>query len=146
MSIRSMKIYFAGSIRGGREDSEIYREIISELKKYGDVLTEHFGDDVIVREIGERLTDRSIHDKDMDWLMESDILVAEVTKPSLGVGYEIGRAVENHKKILCIYRPSHVKRLSAMIAGSSGVVVRPYDTPDEAKSQIKEYFSKIKLL
>lgn len=32
-------------------------------------------------------------------------LVAEVTQPSLGVGYELGRAIENKKKILCLFRP-----------------------------------------
>ena len=32
-------------------------------------------------------------------------LVAEVTQPSLGVGYELGRAVAMGKKILCLYRP-----------------------------------------
>ncbi len=39
-----MKIYFAGSIRGGRDDAEIYSGIIELLKRYGDVLTEHVGD------------------------------------------------------------------------------------------------------
>ena len=36
-------------------------------------------------------------------------LVAEVTQPSLGVGYEIGRAVAMDKKILCLYRPQEGK-------------------------------------
>ena len=36
-------------------------------------------------------------------------LVAEVTQPSLGVGYEIGRAIENKKKILCLFRPDSGK-------------------------------------
>ena len=39
-----MKIYFAGSIRGGRDDKELYLEIINLLGKYGKVLTEHIGD------------------------------------------------------------------------------------------------------
>ena len=37
-------------------------------------------------------------------------IVAEVTQPSLGVGYEIGRAVAMDKKILCLYRPQDGKR------------------------------------
>ncbi|MGV8172347.1 MAG: nucleoside 2-deoxyribosyltransferase [Candidatus Woesearchaeota archaeon] len=135
-----MKIYFAGSIRAGREDSLIYKEIISYLKKFGQVLTEHFGDDTIVKEIGENLSDRKIHDIDMDWLLESDILVAEVTRPSLGVGYEIGRAVEHNKRILCLYRPNDVKKLSAMIAGSSGVKTLSYNDMGEAKKHIEKFF------
>ena len=42
-----MKIYFAGAIRGGRDDKELYLEIINYLKEYGEVLTEHIGDQSI---------------------------------------------------------------------------------------------------
>jgi 2'-deoxynucleoside 5'-phosphate N-hydrolase len=38
------KIYFAGSIRGGRDDVNLYFEIIDYLKSFGEVLTEHVGD------------------------------------------------------------------------------------------------------
>ena len=43
------------------------------------------------------------------------VLVAEVTQPSLGVGYEIGRAVDMNKRILCLYRPQPGKRELAPI-------------------------------
>lgn len=33
------------------------------------------------------------------------MVVAEVTQPSLGVGYELGRAVAFNKRILCLFRP-----------------------------------------
>ncbi|MHA2091566.1 MAG: nucleoside 2-deoxyribosyltransferase [Candidatus Kariarchaeaceae archaeon] len=78
-----MKIYFAGSIRAGREDVLLYTQLIDHLKQYGDVLTEHVGDgklDAIDEEDGD---DRYIHDRDMQWLLSSDIIVAEVTQPSL---------------------------------------------------------------
>lgn len=38
------RIYFCGSIRGGRDDVHIYKDIISQLGAYGEVLTEHVGD------------------------------------------------------------------------------------------------------
>ena len=38
-----MKIYFAGAIRAGRDNQEIYQQIIERLRKYGKVLTEHIG-------------------------------------------------------------------------------------------------------
>ena len=38
-----MKIYFAGSIRGGRKDAELYRKVIAALKEKHQVLTEHVG-------------------------------------------------------------------------------------------------------
>lgn len=39
-----MKVYFAGSIRGGRQDAELYRKVIAALKEKHQVLTEHVGD------------------------------------------------------------------------------------------------------
>ena len=66
-------------------------------------------------------------------------MVAEVTVPSLGVGYEIGRAVEAGKKTLCLYRPQEGKRLSAMIAGCPDVTIRPYETVEEAKDILREF-------
>lgn len=38
------RIYFAGSIRAGRDDAKVYAEIVAYLKNYGKVLTEHVGD------------------------------------------------------------------------------------------------------
>ena len=37
------------------------------------------------------ISDKWIHDRDVEWLHEADVVVAEVTQPSLGVGYEIGK-------------------------------------------------------
>jgi hypothetical protein len=62
----------------------------------------------------------------LNWLQDADVLVAEVTTPSLGVGYEIGRAVEWGKRIICLYRPAPGRRLSGMIAGCAGVTVIEY--------------------
>ena len=39
-----LKVYFAGSIRAGRNDSQLYHKILKLLQKYGTVLTEHVGD------------------------------------------------------------------------------------------------------
>ncbi len=120
-----MTIYFAGSIRGGRADQAIYLQIIELLNRHGTVLTEHLGSEALGA-AGEDLADGDIHDRDLDWLRKADVLVAEVTTPSLGVGYEIGRAVEWGKRIVCLYRPAEGRRLSGMIAGCAGVTVHDY--------------------
>lgn len=125
-----MTIYFAGSISGGRGDQAVYRQIIDLLKQHGTVLTEHFGD-ASLTSAGEDLDDRAIHDRDLQWLRSADVLVAEVTTPSLGVGYEIGRAVEWGKRVICLYRPAEGKRLSGMIAGCTGVSVHEYRDPQD---------------
>ena len=133
-----MKIYFAGSIRGGREDKNLYSQIIKNLQKYGAVLTEHLGDQNLT-DSGEDLSDKFIYERDLYWIKESDIVVAEVTRPSLGVGYEIGKAEELGKKILCLYRKNN-KRISAMISGNENLVTLKYNTLDELFKNIKDFF------
>lgn len=134
-----MRIYFAGSIRGGRDDWAIYKEIIASLSKYGTVLTEHIGESEL-SVTGEDLPDREIHDRDLAWLRSCDLLVAEVTRPSLGVGYEIGKAGEWGLKVLCVYRPSVTPLLSAMIAGSNATV-HQYNDPAELSPFFAKHFS-----
>jgi 2'-deoxynucleoside 5'-phosphate N-hydrolase len=137
-----MKIYFAGSIRGGREDAALYSQIIKYLKNFGEVLTEHIGDPNLTGLGDDGLTDRFIHDRDLDWLLSSDIVVAEVTTVSIGVGYEIGRAVAAGKKVLCLFRPDSGRNLSAMIAGCPEIEIFRYGHFDEAKSVISAFLEK----
>ncbi len=134
-----MKIYFAGSIRGGRDDVKLYLQIIEHLKTFGTVLTEHVGDKYLSTQGEDGLTDGYIHERDFKWILESDVVVAEVSTPSLGVGYEIGRAIEHHKHILCLYRAQEGKKLSAMIAGSSDVTVAAYTTLQDAIKAIDKF-------
>ena len=136
-----MNIYFAGSIRGGRDDHKLYFEIIELLRAYGGVLTEHVGGAELSAQ-GEADDNVKLHDRDIAWLKEADCLVAEVTVPSLGVGYEIGKATEWGKPVLCLFRPSDGRSLSAMIAGSKGVKVREYKSAAELKSVFDNFFQK----
>lgn len=127
-----MVIYFGGSIRGGRDDRELYAAIIELLHHYGKVVTEHVGDASVTLG-GENASDREIHDRDLAWIRGSDVLIAEVTAPSLGVGYEIGRAVEWGKRVVCLYRPSDGRKLSGMISGCPAVEVHEYSTVPELR-------------
>jgi len=136
-----MKIYFAASIRGGRADAVLYRQLVQHLGKFGKVLTEHVGEPDLARTGEDELPDRRIHDRDMRWLRSSQVMLAEVTTPSLGVGYEIGRAIEKGKPVFCLFRPRKGKRLSAMIAGSPDVTLCNYRTIEEAKLEIDRFFS-----
>jgi len=140
-SNHSPVIYFAGSIRGGRDDAAIYGQIIEKLRQFGHVHTEHVGSATLT-DAGEAGSAREIHDRDLDWLRSSDFIVAEVTTPSLGVGYEIARATEWGKKVLCLFRRRNDNRgLSAMIAGCPDVVVREYETVTETDDILADFFS-----
>jgi hypothetical protein len=141
-----MKIYFAGSIRGGRDDAPLYARLIAHLATFGEVLTEHVGaaDVTAAGEVPtisgeEGMTDREIHDRDLNWLESSDAVVAEVTAPSLGVGYELALAVREGKRALCLFRLKEGTSLSAMIAGSPGLTVREYGSFEEACGHIDDF-------
>ena len=134
-----MKIYFAGSIRGGREDQALYAQIIDLLSEYGTVLTEHIGDHLLGHQGETYPSDQEIYERDMHWLQEADLVVAEVTTPSLGVGYEIGKA-EDSKPVLCLYRQEKDKRLSAMLLGNANLSIKTYRDLEEVKKVISDYF------
>ena len=135
-----MKIYFAGAIRGGREDWTHYRDIVKLLREFGEIFTEHIAEQELSVH-GEDLADREIHERDLAWLKASDCLVAEVTTPSLGVGYEIGKATAWGKPVLCLFRPNNRGALSAMIAGSDGVIVREYKSLSELTAIFTGFFA-----
>ena len=134
-----MKIYFAGAIRGGREETDIYNNIITYLSSKAEVLTEHVGSSKLTT-IGEtNRSDWEIFLRDMEWLQSADLVIAEVTTPSLGVGYELGIAEKLKIPALCLYRPIKGKRLSAMISGNEKFNCQAYQTLDDAKVHINKF-------
>jgi len=134
-----MKIYFAGSIRGSEADREVYFAVIENLKKYGEVLTEHVGSKTISG-LGEKnLSDKEIYNRDLKWLKLAEVVVADVSTPSLGVGYELAKAEELKKKILCIYKLEQGKLLSAMISGNDNFTCKEYKNLLEAIKIIEEF-------
>ena len=138
-----MKIYFAGAIRGGRDDAKLYKEIIEYLGNIGQVLTEHIGDKNLSK-MGEKYgTDIAIYNRDMDWLNSADSVIAEVSTPSLGVGYELGIAEKLKKPVLCLYRPSKGKRLSAMVKGNNKLSLWEYHNLTEARLCIDSFFKSL---
>lgn len=136
----SMEIFFSGSIRGGRSDRDRYAELIHHLDTHGTVLTEHIAEpDVEQKEAAEGLTDTDIYEQDMAWLRRADILVAEVTQPSVGVGYEVGRAAAMGTPTLCLYHQAGDHDCSAMIRGNDGVELLAYEALDTAKDRIDTF-------
>ncbi len=137
-----MKIYFAGSIRGGREDQEFYNALIAYLQTKGTVLTEHIGL-ASLSSHGESGNEQTIYSRDLNWLLQADVIIAEVSSPSLGVGYEISFAETHKKPIICLYRLQDGKKLSAMIRGNKNLTVADYKDIAQAKKIIDEFLAKI---
>ena len=123
------KIYFAGSIRGGRIDADLYRRIIEYMQRTSVVLTEHIGSPHLnLLEQGKR--DIEIYDQDTTWLRESDVVIAECTCPSLGVGYELAYAEKIGKPCHIFYDRSKAQ-LSAMLTGNLYFAIHPYSEENE---------------
>ncbi len=136
-----IKIYFAGSIRGGRDKARDYMELITLMREMGHVYTEHVGDEKALDIDDKTLSDKEIHDRDMDWIRKSDVMVAEVSVPSLGVGYEIANAIKLGIPVLCLYDKNAKNRISAMISGSKDLSVVSYESLKEVIPAIKSFIS-----
>ena len=129
--MNSKKVYFAGSIRGGRDDAQLYTDLISYIKtKNAIVLTEHIGDNNLLKN-EKNLTDKEIYLRDIAWMKESDLIIAECTRPSLGVGYELAFAEKLQKPVNVLFRNKEC-HLSAMISGDEYFKVFSYETKEEA--------------
>ena len=110
------KIYFAGSIRGGRNFADLYRKMIEHMQRTDIVLTEHIGQaDINLMERG-RMSDAEIYNQDTAWLQESDMVVAECSNPSLGVGFQFACADSSGFPCHIFYDRSKTQ-LSAMLTG-----------------------------
>ena len=123
------KVYFAGSIRGGRVDAKLYERLIKYNQSTDIVLTEHIGcRNLNHMEQGKK--DEDIYTQDMTWLRESDVLIAECTCPSLGVGYELAYA-EKCGKECHIFYDRNKTQLSAMLTGNPYFHIHPYECEDD---------------
>ncbi len=121
-----------------------YAELIAALSKHGTVLTEHLGSAAIMG-CGEKLDSHVIFNRDMGWLRKADVLVAEVTTPSLGVGYEIAAAVSLGIRVICIWQTSAAPRISAMIVGNPKIEGGIYDNPSDAVPIFEKIFENSQL-
>ena len=129
------KIYFAGSIRGGRVDADLYRRLIMHIQLTDTVLTEHIGkQDLSVKE-QDYASDAAIYTQDTTWLLQSDIVIAECTCPSLGVGYELAFA-ECHRIPCHIFYDAEKTQLSAMLKGNPYFHINPYRTEPELMADL----------
>lgn len=139
-----MKIYYASSIRGVHsKDKSFYdQKIVEHLLHFGVVL----GGSIINGEFNPfgdfNLNEKEIHDREIGWIIDSDAVIAEVSNPSLGVGYIIGRAVEHDKKILCLYKHTQEK-LSAMILGCKNIKLVEYYNNEDLRDIIEEFVGKL---
>jgi len=132
-----MRIYLACTVRGERSGVLAGRAICERLQQLGhDVLTTHLlADDVDRTE--SALTEAQVYRRDVDWLARCDVLVAEASGSSYGVGFEvgyiIGRARETRQRVLLVYDAARRGSVSRLIAGNcdAACTTFPYRSIDD---------------
>lgn len=134
-----MNLYFACSITGGREFEPVYQEIVAALMADGhEIPTSHLVQSDVMEQ--ERiLVPQDVYERDVNWIKNCDVLIAEVSVPSHGVGYEIGYALAIQKPVLCIHKKE--RKVSKMITGNpdQALTIQEYSTVEEAIAQTLTY-------
>lgn len=132
-----MKIFFAGSIRGGRSMLTEYMQIVRLIKNLGHtVVSEHVAY-AGLEKAEAKLTEEEIFKSDIKFIDECDCLVADVTMPSVGVGYEICYAVSKGKRVVCIYKEG--ANVSAMVLGNGRVTNVQYAEVEDLKKSLPSH-------
>lgn len=122
------RIFLSGSIRGGRQLLETYRFMYDALEEAeAEVLSWHVADPAL-EETESKMTEQEIYARDLGLLEKSDALIAEVTVPSTGVGYEICRALVRKIPVLCLQMPDAA--VSAMVLGNPDPLIESRTYPD----------------
>ncbi len=132
-----MKIFFAGSIRGGRQLIPTYQYIIGFLKSHDQVVMSEHVTSKDLEKTEARMSENEIFEKDINWIKEANRVIAEITVPSIGVGYEICHAVSLGKPVLCLYEKG--AKASAMVLGNKKVTAKQYSGREELEQVLLDF-------
>jgi nucleoside 2-deoxyribosyltransferase len=140
-----MNVYFSCSITGGRQDELVYQAIVAALlAAEHTVPTAHLSESSVTL-LETKVSPEEVYQRDMAWVEGCDALVAEVSTPSHGVGYEIAAALMLGKPVLCCYQRG--RKVSKMITGNShpGLRLCAYECVDEAVEGVAGFLAGLTL-
>jgi nucleoside 2-deoxyribosyltransferase len=138
-----MQVYFACSITGGRNDESVYQVIVEALQSEGHEVPTALLATPEVMHLEGVVDPVEVYTRDVKWIEESDALVAEVSTPSHGVGYEISYALRLDKPVLCCYREGVA--VSKMITGNihPKITVKSYASANEAQEIVQAFLGQL---
>lgn len=136
-----MNIYFACSITGGRDDEPVYQQIVTALQSDGHTVPTALLAGSNVLELEVIVDPVEVYTRDTHWIDGCELLVAEISTPSHGVGYEIGYALHQKKPVLCLHREGTT--ISKMITGNrdANLTVLTYHDHADAVEQLRAYLN-----
>jgi len=137
-----MIVYCAGPIRGDTTYQKFYTEIIDFIESEGHTALAEFNGKFSV---SIPLTERQIYKRDLKWIDGSKLMIAEISGPSLGVGFEIAYAVFQRKIPVLALVNSKVEKLSAMLSGCDSplLTIKNYKNVEDMKNIISAFISKL---
>jgi nucleoside 2-deoxyribosyltransferase len=138
-----MNIYFSCSLTGGRDDESIYRAIVEHLRASGhEVPTAHLALPEVM-ELEKVVDPAEVYQRDIAWIQACDAVIAEVSTPSHGVGYEIAYALSLGRPVLCCHRKG--VPVSKMLTGNDmpGILVRSYENEVEVLAIVDVFLARM---
>ncbi len=135
-----MRIYFGFTVAGDRSSLATARRLVELLEEMGHaVLTRHLIEDNAAQ-MDRALTAQTVYERDMEWLRQSDIFIAEVSGSSFGLGYEAGCVLSSGKQAVLFYRREVEKKISLLITGNNHPNCRviPYSDVAEMETELRQ--------
>ena len=136
-----MKIYFGFTVAGDRSAVMAARKIVGLLEEVGhEVLTRHLVADN-AWEADRSITPKEVYVRDMKWLEQADMFLAEVSGSSFGLGFETGYLLgATTKKVVLFYRREVEAKISLLITGNTHPNCRlaPYSELHEIENWIRK--------
>jgi hypothetical protein len=135
-----MKVYFGFTVAGDRSTLDAARGVVTLLEELGhEVLTRHLVDDDAWA--ADRLiSPQDVYRRDMAWLQECDLFIAEVSGSSFGLGFETGYLLgATSKTVILLYRRDLEKKVSLLITGNvhCNCTLMPYSTIGEVETFLR---------
>jgi nucleoside 2-deoxyribosyltransferase len=135
-----MKIYFGFTVAGDRSSVTTARHIVELLEQMGhEVLTRHLVSDGAAQ-MDRSITAQAVFERDMNWLRQCDVFIAEVSGSSFGLGFEAGYLLgSSNRKAILFYRRDAEARISLLITGNTHPNCRlvPYSEATEIAAQLR---------
>lgn len=139
-----MKIYLGFTVAGNRSSVEAAKQILTTVQSMGhEVLTGHLVQED-AWETDRRLAPQEVFVRDMKWLEECDLFIAEVSGSSFGLGFETGYLLgATRKKTILFYERDAEPRISLLITGNThpNCVLVPYSRLDELGKLVRKWVS-----
>lgn len=133
-----MIIYCAGPIRGDVTYQKFFTKIIDYIESEGHTVLAEFSGKFSST---IPLTDKQTYKRDLKWIDGSKLMIAEISGPSLGVGFEISYAIFQRKLPVLALCNSEVQNISSMITGCDSplLTIQKYRDEDDMKRIVRKF-------